>query len=93
MNAKAPQYPPKKSRSAAIPPPPPPTKACKNCGKGNMTPEQAIAALEALSLTDALETHIAADEVLLRFLDNNGHLDIAEAYRRVREHTAGFWYV
>lgn len=57
-----------------------------------MTPEQAIAALEAIDTGNAIQAHIDADEVLLRFLDQNGHLDIAEAYRRVREHTAGFWY-
>lgn len=58
-----------------------------------MTPDQAIAALEALGLNSALQAHIDADEVLLRFLDANGYLEIAEAYRRVREHTPGFWYL
>lgn len=58
-----------------------------------MNADQAITLLASIDLNDAEQAHIEADEVLLRFLDTNGHLDIAEAYRRVREHTVGFWYV
>lgn len=58
-----------------------------------MNADQAITLLASIDLNDAEQAHIEADEVLLRFLDTNGHLDIAEAYRRVREHAAGFWYV
>lgn len=56
-----------------------------------MTPDQAITLLESIDLDDAEQAHIEADRLLLQFLETHGHLEVANAYRRVREQ-AGFWY-
>lgn len=56
-----------------------------------MTPDQAITRLESISLDDTEQAHIEADRLLLQFLETHGHLEVANAYRRVREQ-AGFRY-
>lgn len=56
-----------------------------------MTPDQAITFLESIDLDDSEQAHIEADRLLLQFLETNGHLEVANAYRRVREQ-AGFRY-
>lgn len=56
-----------------------------------MTDDRAIALLESIDLDDAEQAHIEADRLLLQFLETNGHLEVANAYRRVREQ-AGFRY-
>ncbi len=42
--------------------------------------------------TDTEAAHVKADEVLLEWLRNNGHEDIADAYDRVEDRCGGFWY-
>lgn len=58
---------------------------------GTVTDDRAIALLESIDLNDAEQAHIEADRLLLQFLETNGHLEVANAYRRVREQ-AGFRY-
>lgn len=56
-----------------------------------MTADQAITLLASIDLNDAEQAHIEADRLLLQFLETNGYLVVANAYRRVREQ-AGFRY-
>lgn len=60
-----------------------------------MTQDEAVVALDAICYEnsgDAEGAHLAADETLLKFLDENGFKEIADAWRRADERYDGFWY-
>lgn len=36
--------------------------------------------------------HVEADEFILKFLEDNGYADVAEAWKGVADRCGGFWY-
>ena len=56
-------------------------------GLAMMTPEQAIAELDALHTGDREDDHVTADAILLAIVP----ADVAAAYERTRKRI-GFWY-
>ena len=53
--------------------------------------EGACVALAHLDGDDSAEAHLKADEILLRFLEETGSAEVAEAYREARKANT-FWY-
>lgn len=57
-----------------------------------MTKDEAIAKLDAFPKGDDEEiAHSKADEILIDFLTDNGHEELAAAFTRARARV-GFWY-
>ena len=63
-----------------------------------MTERECIDALDKLTRIDSPRgwdkerDHSEADQILLGWLDANGHKAIADAWRRADERCGGFWY-
>jgi hypothetical protein len=59
--------------------------------KGDMTSEEAIEKLDALTTVDPERSHCEADDILLAVLEANGLGDVSKAWQAAAERT-GFWY-
>lgn len=57
-----------------------------------MNKDETIKKLSAVEADDTEVAHIEADELLLQFLFDCGHQDVAEAYMAVKSRCNGFWY-
>lgn len=57
-----------------------------------MTKEEAIKRLSEFREWDDPEAaHVEADDILLEYLDSNGHKEVADAWKAVHS-LVGFWY-
>ena len=61
-------------------------------GVAEMTEEEAIKLLDALTGADQECAHIEADNILLAVLETAGYKDVADAYERAQERVR-FWYL
>jgi hypothetical protein len=60
--------------------------------ENEMTEQEAIDKLNALTGSDTEADHSDADEILLEFLAANGHQGLVKAWDDACERTGGFWY-
>lgn len=67
----------------------------QNCfsyvGMAETLRKEAVAEIDAIDF-GADENHQNADKILLKFLEANGHKDVADAWRRCDKRSDGFWY-
>jgi len=54
--------------------------------------DKAVADLEAITTGDNEAMHIMADEILLKYLENNGLKPLADAWNKLDRESGGFWY-
>ena len=56
-----------------------------------MTEQEAVQALLSLDDRDREKFHMDADDILIQFLTENGHVTVASAYLKLKQ-GRGFWY-